>query len=166
LIPGQSSFAAPIAYRRSQDFTISSTIQFNCNRSLSVVRRWSIKACNSSGCWFELDLTGKVDTGISEFYAAPQTLAYGRYQLTLHIQQGGNATLTSSSFVFIKIIPSVISPNSLPWGTSTISSSTHQDLLLDPGSYSINPDEQVFDATVSSRCHTEINERTHDCDLM
>jgi hypothetical protein len=58
-------------------------------------------------------------------------------------------SLTTSSSVYVQIRPSDIIPNLFQYGTSMITSGHEQDLKLDPGSYSIDPDENVFNASVS-----------------
>jgi hypothetical protein len=49
----------------------------------------------------------------------------------------------------VKIIQSNITVNLVPYGTSMITISPKKDLILDPGSYSIDPDFIRFNTTVS-----------------
>ncbi|CAF4317217.1 unnamed protein product, partial [Adineta steineri] len=92
-------------------------IQFNCDGSLLTTTKWTIKNCTSTRCSFEILLNEKVMTTYSELYIPSRTLAYGVYQLTLTL------------------------------GTSMITRGDQQDLLLDPGTFSVDPDEDTFDAT-------------------
>lgn len=59
------------------------------------------------------------------------------------------SNLKTSSTIYIKIISSDIIVNLVQLGTSMITRGIQQDLLLDPGRYSIDPDQDLFDATVS-----------------
>jgi len=58
-------------------------------------------------------------------------------------------SLTNSSSIYVEIIPSGIIANLFQYGTSMITSGHEQDLKLDPGTYSVDPDENVFNASVS-----------------
>ena len=51
--------------------------------------------------------------------------------------------------VYVEITPSGITANLVQLGTSMITSGFEQDLKLDPGSYSIDLDENTFDKDVS-----------------
>ena len=57
--------------------------------------------------------------------------------------------VTSSSTVYVQIIPTGVIANLLQMGTSMISRGTQQDLSLDPGRYSVDLDQDSFDASVS-----------------
>jgi hypothetical protein len=58
-------------------------------------------------------------------------------------------SLKTSSLVYVQITPSSITANLVQYGTSMITIGHEQDLKLDPGTYSVNPDASVFNATVS-----------------
>jgi hypothetical protein len=58
-------------------------------------------------------------------------------------------SLTSSSTVYVRITATGITANPVQLGTSMITRGYQQDLLLDPGSFSVDPDEDSFDPTVS-----------------
>jgi hypothetical protein len=57
--------------------------------------------------------------------------------------------LFTSISAFVKINPSGITANLVQFGTSFVTSGQERDLILDPGVYSINPDESTFNASVS-----------------
>jgi len=61
----------------------------------------------------------------------------------------GLSSLTTSSFVYVQITPSGITANLVQLGTSMITSGYEQDLNFDPGTYSVDPDENSFNASVS-----------------
>ncbi|CAF3754605.1 unnamed protein product [Adineta steineri] len=147
LIPGQSSLSSPMSYRRSQDFYISSMIQFNCDGSLSTTTKWTVKNCTSISCSFEIVLNEKVMTTFSELYIPSRTLDYGVYQLTLTVTMIDLPNLKSSSSVYVRITATGITANLVQLGTSMITRGNQQDLLLDPGTFSVDPDEDTFDAT-------------------
>ncbi|UJR09075.1 hypothetical protein I4U23_013322 [Adineta vaga] len=147
LIPGGSSLTSPLQYRRNQDFSISSTIQFRCNASLTTLIQWSVKNCTSTSCLYRIGLSDKIRTTLSEFYAPSRTFAYGMYELTLTVSMKQFPSAKSSSSVHVMITPSGITANPVPLGTSMITRGKEQDLELDPGSYSVDPDEDAFDAS-------------------
>ncbi|UJR09103.1 hypothetical protein I4U23_013350 [Adineta vaga] len=147
LIPGGSSLTSPLQYRRNQDFSISSTIQFRCNASLATLMQWSVKNCTSTSCLYRIGLSDKIRTTLSEFYVPSRTFAYGMYELTLTVTMKQFPSAKSSSSVHVMITPSGITANPVPLGTSMITRGKEQDLELDPGSYSVDPDEDSFDAS-------------------
>ena len=57
--------------------------------------------------------------------------------------------LISSASAYVKITPSGITANLVPYGTSMITRGHEQDLVLDPGLYSIDRDGNAFNASVS-----------------
>ncbi|CAF3707907.1 unnamed protein product [Adineta steineri] len=136
-----------MSYRRSQDFSISSMIQFNCDGSLSKITKWTIKNCTSTSCSVEIVLSEKVKTTFSELYIPSRTLNYGVYQLTLTVTMIDSPNLKSSSSVYVRITATGITANLVQLGTSMVTRGDQQDLLLDPGTFSVDPDEDTFDAT-------------------
>ncbi|CAF3807836.1 unnamed protein product [Rotaria sp. Silwood1] len=147
LIPGKSSLASPLQYRRSQDFSIISILQFNCGGSLSTIIQWTIKNCTTTSCLFQIQLSEKVITTLSELYIPSRTLAYGTYELTLTVTMVDSPILKSTSSAYVRITASGITANLVQLGTSMITRGNQQDLLLDPGTFSVDPDEDSFDAT-------------------
>jgi hypothetical protein len=149
LIPGGSSLPFPIQYRRSQDFSISSMIQLNCDISLSTNIKWTIKNCTSTDCSFQIILSQKVITTFSELYIPARTLPYGVYELALTVIMTDAPSLKTSSAAYVRITATGITANLVQLGTSMITRGDQQDLLLDPGSFSVDPDEDSFDPSVS-----------------
>ncbi|CAF1253004.1 unnamed protein product [Adineta steineri] len=146
LIPGQSSLPSPMSYRRSQDFSISSMIQFNCNGSLSTTKKWTIKNCTSI-CSFQIQLNDKISTTLNELYIPSRTLDYGIYELTLTVTMIESLNLKSSSSAYVRITATGITANLVQLGTSMITRGSQQDLQLNPGAYSVDPDQHSFDAS-------------------
>ena len=56
---------------------------------------------------------------------------------------------TSTVSAYVKITPSGITANLIQYGTSTITLGYEQDLILDPGTYSVDLDGTAFNASVS-----------------
>ncbi len=148
LIPAASTLLSLIEFRRSQDFDIISIIELNCNDSLSTNTQWTIKNCTSI-CSNQIQLDPKIITTFSELYIPARTLIYGTYQLTLIVTMVNFPSLQTSSSIYVEITSSGITANLIQYGTSMVTSGNQQDLKLDPGTYSIDPDENVFNASVS-----------------
>ncbi|CAF4148171.1 unnamed protein product, partial [Adineta steineri] len=146
LIPAQSTLSSPMSYRRSQDFSISSMIQFNCNGSLSTTKKWTIKNCTSI-CSFQIQLNDKISTTLNELYIPSRTLDYGIYELTLTVTMIESLNLKSSSSAYVRITATGITANLVQLGTSMITRGSQQDLQLNPGAYSVDPDQHSFDAS-------------------
>ena len=68
--------------------------------------------------------------------------------MTLTVQLIDHPTLISTITTYIRIIPTNISPNLVAYGTSMITRGIQQDIIFNPGQYSVDPDEDTFDATV------------------
>ena len=140
----------PLRFRRSQDFYISSHIQLNCNSSLSTIIQWTIVNCTSY-CSSEILLDQTIATTFSELYIPARTLPYGLFELRLTVMMTISSNLTSSQSAFVKITPSGITANLVRFGTSMITRGHEQDLLLDPGSFSVDYDTDTFNASVSDQ---------------
>ncbi len=149
LTPGISTLSSPIQYRRSQDFSLVSTIKLNCSGSVSMTTQWIIKNCTSI-CLNQIHLPQTIITTSSELYIPARTLPYGTYELTLIVTVVGLSCLTtSSSSVYVQITASGITANLVQLGTSMITSGFADDLTLDPGTYSVDPDANSFNSSVS-----------------
>ena len=138
-----------MAFRRSQDVSVSSYLQLQCNGSLATIIRWTITQCTpicSSSSAFTLP--SSVITSLSELFFPAKTLNYGTYQLTLTVVMAASLQSVSTALAYLKITPSPITPNIMPLGTSMIAHGRSQDLLLDPGTNSVDPDADIFNASV------------------
>ena len=80
-------------------------------------------------------------------YIPSNTLQYGIYELELRVTTIDNSSLTSSSSVYVEISPSGITANLVPLGTSVVTSGDQQNLILNPGNYSKDPDEFEFNSS-------------------
>jgi hypothetical protein len=148
LIPSTSSLLSPLQFRRSQDFYISSYLQLNCNSSLSTITKWTISNCTSL-CSSQIQIEQIIITTSSELYIPARTLPYGTYQLTLTVAMTSALHLTATASAYVTITPSGITANLVQFGTSMITRGHQQNLILDPGTYSVDPDATVFNSSVS-----------------
>ena len=87
-------------------------------------------------------------TTASELYIPARVLDYGTYELKLTVIMTAAPQLLSSMSAYATINPSGITVNVLPFGTSIVTRGHGQDLLLDPGTYSVDPDALTFNASV------------------
>jgi hypothetical protein len=140
LIPEISS----LEIRRSEDIYISSNIEFDCNDSFSIIRKWIISDSSN----LELYIP-EVERTHNELYIRPFTLSYGLYEFKLTAIITPSSTTIESKSLFVQIIPSNITVNLIQSATSIITHGHEQDLKLDPGSYSIDHDGYTFNANVS-----------------
>lgn len=148
LIPNDTTLIIPKEFLRSEDISIISIIDLDCIQSLSFIAQWLITNCTLS-CESEINNDSSIKNTKSELFIPARTLSYGVYQLKLIIKMNMSSILLSSKFVYIKIIPSNIIVNLFLFGTSFITNNYRNDLVLNPGLYSINPDLIAFDFNVS-----------------
>jgi len=151
LIPGGSKLVNPFQYRRNQEFSIVSSITLNCNDSLSITKQWIVKNCSTTICLIEILLDPIIATKFSELYIPAKTLPYGIYEVMITVIMLDAPNLKSSSVAYVQVTASGITANLVQLGTSMITRGSDQDLFLDPGSFSVDPDEDSFDATVSTQ---------------
>ena len=150
LIPSISSLSSPLQFRRSQDFYISSYLQLNCNASLATIVQWTVSNCTSVCSSVPLPLPPSIVTTTSELYVPARILQYGTYELKISVAMAAAPHLISKASAYATINPSGITANLVQFGTSMITRGHEQDLLLDPGSYSADPDALTLNASVST----------------
>jgi len=143
LIPSGSTFTSPLLFRRSQEFEIVSLINFNSNESFFFHFQWTIFNYSNA-----IRLDPKIVTNFTELCIPARTLDYGIYEIRFQIS---SLQINETESVYVRIIPSEIQPNLVQFGTSMITIGNEQDLHLDPGRYSIDPDELIFTRTVSGK---------------
>jgi len=133
-----------LKFRRSQDFYIVSLIELNCNDSTSIQTQWILKN-NSNVILFD----SQIETTFSELFIPTRKLPFGIFELELTINLNKYPSLNHSSSVYVEITPSDIIVYLFQSRSSMITSGFEQDLKLDPGTYSVDPDEVSFDSKVS-----------------
>ena len=148
LSPSGSSFSSPVEFGRNEDFTVTSSIEVNCNNSFVTQFQWSILNCSFSACLnpFPVDPTLLISTTGHELYIPRRTLPLGLYQCQLIVTMVNSSSLRSNHSVFVRILSSGMTVNLLPLGTSLISSGSSVDIELNPGLYSVDLDEDQFNA--------------------
>lgn len=146
LIPSTSTFHSPIQFRRSQDFYLSATIQFNCNDSLPFQMQWFIINCTSSSCIHPIQVDASIITTFPDLYMPSRTLPLGLFQLKFVVTVNNSFTSMSA---YVQINPSGITANLVRLGTSMITTGYDQNLQLNPGLYSIDTDGYPFNASVN-----------------
>ena len=144
LIPSGSTLINPLKFRRSQDFSIVSLIELNCNYPASIQSQW-VRKNNSNIISFD----SQIETTSTELFIPANKLPFGIFELELTITLSQYPTVKSSSSVYVEIIPSDIIVYLFQSRSSMITSGFQQDLRLDPGTYSIDPDRVTFDSTVN-----------------
>ena len=145
------SMLAPSTARRSQLFSISSSVHINCSTSPATVKQWTVFKC-SSECSTPVLIQGSMTSG--ELFIPRDSLDYGVYQIKLTVAMTLSSQLVSSAVTYLMIIPSPVTVNLLQLGSSMITHGQQQTLSLDPGSYSIDPDSTLFNASV---CHSSLS---------
>ena len=96
-----------------------------------------------------LQLPPSIVTTTSELYVPARILQYGTYELKLSVAMAAAPNLISQASAYATINPSGITANLVQFGTSMITRGHGQDLLLDPSSYSVDPDALTLNASVS-----------------
>ena len=147
LLPNASSTIFPLQFRRSESVYITSYLQLNCAASLSIIIKWTVRNCTPN-CSSEVQFGSSVVTTRSELFIPGKILPYGIYELQLTVTMTVFSNLTSSAFTYIKINPSNITVNLVPLGTPMITHGDQQNLTLNPGEYSLDPDT-TFNKSVS-----------------
>ena len=145
--------SAPTIVQRSQLFSISSSVHINCSTSLSTAKQWTVFKCHPQ-CSTPVLIQGS--TTLGELVIPARSLDYGLYQIELTVAMTFSSRLVALAVTYVTIIPSPVTVNLVQLGSSTITHGQQQTLILDPGSYSIDPDSISFNASVciSPWCHS------------
>jgi hypothetical protein len=149
LSPSNPLVDAPLLVQRSQAFSIGSSLQFDCFTSLATILRWRIQKCTplcTDDAQLEQVLTTKTR---AEIYIPARTFKYGIYQMKLTVTMSASLQSISSATTYIQVIPSPITVNLVQSGASMIVQNRQQMLILDPGTFSIDPDMSYFNSSVS-----------------
>jgi hypothetical protein len=113
-----------------------------------MITQWTIINCTTI-CSSQIQTNSLISTTFSELFIPARFLPYGIYKLSLTITMVSIPSLISSASVYVEITRSGITANLVQFGTSLITSSPENDLILDPGRYSVDPDSNTFNASVS-----------------
>lgn len=137
---------SPLPIRRGEDFYITSTILLNFSHSLAILTEWTIENCQDENCTNSTYVQADLQMKFSEIFIPARTLPYGTYRFTLTVKILPSFVTTADTW--IEIIPSDIQVNLISYGSSMITLGIKQNLLLDPGRYSFDPDEELFPTEV------------------
>lgn len=150
LVPGATTRESRLQVRRSQDFYISADVKRFCARTPPVTSAWTMSNCSASNCT-SMMLIQKIHSKPSELYIPPRTLDYGIYAFNLTVVILDDNNITASEVSYVEVSVSGITANLVPLGTSMVTHGRQQNLTLDPGSYSADPDreDEKFDPNVS-----------------
>ena len=128
-----------------------STVIHRCIDFLSINVEWTVYNCTNTTCSpYPIILTTKINTRSTEFFAPPKTLPLGFFRLQYTVQLTHHPHLISTIDTYLHIRRTGITVNLLPFGTSTMTRGTQQDIVFNPGQYSLDPDEDTFDSSVCS----------------
>ena len=113
---------------------------------MPTIQKWSIKNSTNNNL-SEIEFDKKIKRSRSELYIPSNTLPYGIYELEFRVTTIDNSSITSSSSVYVEISPSGVTANLVPLGTSVVTSGDQQNLTLNPGNYSKDPDGFEFNSS-------------------
>jgi predicted phage tail protein len=96
-----------------------------------------------------MQLGSTIETKFNEIYIPSRTLDYGIYEFNLTVTLISSLNFISSASAFVKITKSGITANLVQLGTSMITRGNQQELKLEPGTHSFDPDGNTLNASVS-----------------
>lgn len=134
------------SFYRHENITLRTIITFDCPSVTSRQMAWTINSQVDGRA-----IVPSVPANHSSLSLTARSLPHGKYRFTFSVQLSDESAvfLSSKAFVIIEILSSIIQVNLLSSPLSTISHGVEQDLILDPGQYSIDPAEAAFPAHVS-----------------
>ncbi|CAF3078194.1 unnamed protein product [Rotaria socialis] len=146
---GITTSITPLPVRRSQDFYISATINRHCE-NLSMTTDWTIANC-TGGCSSWKPLPASIVKRSNELLVRARALEYGLYAFNLTVTIVETTPIRKSEITYVMVNPSGITANLIKLGTSMVTHGFQHDLILDPGQYSGDPDDEndKLNATVS-----------------
>ena len=148
LILPASSLASPLRRRRNRGFLVSATVQLNCKAATTQHLQWIITNCFTTTCSAPFLLDPAIQTNFNDLFIPSRVLPFGIYNFTFTASTIAPFKAAASASAYIIITASTITPNLVPLGTSLITHTQGQDLILGPGIFSLDPDQNTFDTTV------------------
>jgi hypothetical protein len=150
LTPNTKSKDSPAPYRRLQGFHIDANIKIACSASSSIVTEWTVHMHNFTGS-YPIQIEQLVSNQLRKLYIPPRTFNHEVYKIELIVKMRDFPQISSSNFTYIRITEANITANLVRFGTSVITSGHKKDLLLDPGTHSVDPETRTFNASVSEK---------------
>ena len=149
IIPGIANLSYPIQIRLEEDFYLTSAIQITCNTSFRLTYEWRMYNCSSTTCSTSMISNLDLVSTSNEYFLPARTLPLGLYQIELQVTMNATSTSTKQTrSTYLLITPSGLTVNLVPLGTSMISSGIGEQLNFNPGAYSIDLDDDTFNASV------------------
>lgn len=96
-----------------------------------------------------MSLNSFINATDNELFIPSRLLNYGVYEVKLSVIMTDYPDMKSSVSIFVHIVHSAIAANLLPWSNGIITQNYRENLTLDPGTYSIDPESDQFKANVS-----------------
>ncbi len=149
LIPSASSLSTPIKFQPNQEFYITSNLQTRCSQSSSITVNWAILVCSPT-CSNKAQLNQPIETSMNNLFIPSHTLSSGLYEFQITVAMMDYPTLASSSSIYIQIIRFNILTNFIRFITSILIHNYQQDLILNPGQYSIDLNSISFNSNVNN----------------
>lgn len=139
LVPLALSSAIPWTFRKNKNLHISSEVELVCHPSTSIATKWRIFNYPNGS-----ELNGSLLTSQTNLFIPAHTLYYGLYKIELTAIILDIPSISSSSSVYIEIIPSTIDINLILWDTSMIRHDHREDLQLNPGQFSFDMSAEIY----------------------
>ena len=150
LIPSSSNLTQSLQFQRSQEFHISSYLQWTCDASFSTINTWAIKNCTGT-CSDQIQIDPMIDWTLSELVVPARTLPLGTYELKSTVTIVTIPGMNLSASTYIKVNPSGPIVNLVRFGTSMITHARQKNFQIDPGQFSVDPDATSWETDVSER---------------
>ena len=139
---------SPFRIRRMEDIYITPIVSFNCNEKSPTSMKWSLISCPSM-CPNESSFNQSINTARNELFLPFESLNYGFYEIKLTVTATSPPFLSATTVVHIEIIPKNIIISLLPVDGTKIIHHYAEDLLFDPGKYSIDSNRITINHKVS-----------------
>lgn len=147
LIP-TAKLQQPKAYGKRRSFYVTASVSFQCVGSRLRHYEWRVYNQTSNRSYL-VQFPRSVENRAKQIFIPGGMLGYGLYEFRLTVNilafQGMNATDST----YVEITQSNNTANLVKFGTSMITNNYDQNLVLDPGHHSVDPDTRKFNATVS-----------------
>ena len=137
----------PVIFGENQSIEINSSITFPCNQTLSITTQWTISICLST-CSNLIQLDPSIKTSEADLVIAAQILSFRVYKIELTVTMVNHPFLSSSASTYIEIVRSNILVNLIPLNATTIVQNVEEDLVLNPGEFSIDSNQKTINKSV------------------
>ena len=136
----------PWRFRRHEHLYITSNIELICNYSSSVTSKWTIYNHSDGN-----RLNYSLNTSEKDLFIPSQTLSSGLYKFELTITVTNDPSVQSSVSVYIDISETTIHVQLIEMNTLILQHDYQEDLLFDPGQFSLDMNRVMNKQEVSDR---------------